>query len=62
MITAVGNAESFEEPTSRVEYLAEEARASAEAIATELGLTATRGSSDEGGVDVSVVVGLDRAP
>lgn len=61
MITAVGNADSFQEPTSRVEYLAEEARPAAEAIATELGLTATRGTSDEGGVDVSVIVGLDRA-
>jgi hypothetical protein len=61
MITAVGNADSFEEPTSRVEYLAAEARPAAEAVATALGLTAVESDSVEGGVDVSVVVGRDRA-
>jgi hypothetical protein len=61
MITAVGNADSFDEQTSRVEYLAAEARPAAEAIATALGLTAVESDSTEGGVDVSVVVGRDRA-
>jgi hypothetical protein len=60
-ISLIGNAESFDVATTRVEYVVPEAKAAAEAIATALGVTATKGAKASGSVDVDVVVGRDRA-
>ncbi len=59
-ISLLGNADSFDIATTRVEYLAPEAKAAAEQIAATLGLKATKASATSGGVDVRVVVGADR--
>jgi hypothetical protein len=58
-IALTGNAESFDIATTRVEYHREEANAAAEEIAAALGVTARAG--DRSSVDVTVVVGKDRA-
>jgi len=58
-ISLTGNAESFDIATSRVEYSATDARAAAEAIAGQLGLSATRTEETTRAVDVTVVVGKD---
>lgn len=60
-VTLMGNAESFDEQTTRVEYVVPEARAAAEAIAAALGTTATRSPEEVANVDVDVVVGRDRS-
>jgi hypothetical protein len=59
-ISYTGNAESFEVPTSRVEFSSEEARPAAEQIAAALGLTATLDPEAATNVDVVVVVGADQ--
>ncbi len=59
-IAYTGNAESFEVPTSRVEFSSEEARPAAEQIAAALGLTATLDPEAATNVDVVVVVGADQ--
>jgi hypothetical protein len=59
-ISYTGNAESFEVPTSRVEFASEEARPAAEQIAAALGLTATLDPEAATNVDVVVVVGADQ--
>lgn len=58
-ISLTGNADSFDIATSTVQYSTPEARAAAEAIAAELGLTATAASDATESVDVTVVVGKD---
>jgi hypothetical protein len=60
-ISLIGNAESFDQPTTRVEYAVPEARAAAEAIATALGVKATKVAKGAGSVDVDVIVGRDKA-
>ena len=60
-ISLIGNADSFDVATTQVEYVVPEAKAAAEAIATALGVTATKGTKASGSVDVDVVVGRDRA-
>ena len=62
LIASVGNAASFDEPATRVVHMAPEARATAEAIAAALGVTATAATTSDAGVDVEVVIGRDRAP
>jgi hypothetical protein len=59
-IAYTGNAESFEVPTSRVEFSSEEARPAAEQIAAALGLSATLDPEAATNVDVVVVVGADQ--
>lgn len=60
-VTQVGNAESFEVPTSRVEYSGEEAAEVAQRIAAELGVTATADAEPVAGAVIDVVIGADRA-
>lgn len=60
-ISFTGNAESFDVPTTRVEYRGPEARTAAESIAAALGVTATEATDAEVDADVVVVVGADRA-
>jgi hypothetical protein len=59
-VTFLGNAESFDVATTRVEYVVAEASGAAEAIAAELGVPATRAPRDIPNVDVNVVLGRDR--
>lgn len=59
-VVLLGNAESFDVATSRVEYTAKAAAPAAQAIAAKLGLTATEVKGADAGVDVTVVVGRDR--
>ncbi|MFZ4518656.1 MAG: LytR C-terminal domain-containing protein [Microthrixaceae bacterium] len=59
-VVLLGNAESFDVATSRVEYTAPAAAPAAQAIAAKLGLTATKVKGADAGVDVTVVVGRDR--
>lgn len=61
-ITLLGNADSFDMATSVVEYFSPDARAAAEQIAQELGLTATLVETPGNDVDVEVEVGKDLAP
>jgi LytR cell envelope-related transcriptional attenuator len=58
-IALTGNAESFDVATSRVEYSSDATANAAEAIAAQLGLTATRTDDTTRAVDVTVVVGKD---
>jgi hypothetical protein len=58
-ISLTGNADSFDIATSTVQYSTPEAKAAAEAIAAELGLTATASTDATESVDVTVVVGKD---
>lgn len=58
-ITQVGNAESFDLTTSRVEYSNADTRPAAEFIAAALGLQATRAEEPTQDVDVDVVIGTD---
>jgi hypothetical protein len=60
-ISLVGNADSFDQAVTRVEYLVPEAKAAAESIATALGVKATRATGTAGSVDVDVIVGRDRS-
>lgn len=59
-ISLLGNGPSFDERSTRVEYLAPEAKDAAEQIARTLGVKAQRSTSKTGGIDVRVVVGADR--
>jgi hypothetical protein len=59
-VTLLGNAESFDLAATRVEYVVPEARGAAEAIASVLGVPATRAPREIPNVDVNVVVGRDR--
>jgi hypothetical protein len=61
-ISLTGNAESFDIATSRVEYSSSTAKDAADAIAGQLGLSATRSDSSVRSVDVTVVVGKDLVP
>lgn len=61
-ISLTGNAESFDIVTSRVEYGTVDSKAAADAIAAQLGLTATEASTPSESVDVTVVVGKDLVP
>jgi len=60
-IALIGNADSLDEPTSRVEYAIPEAKPAADAIAAALGIKAIRAGSELGSVDVNVIVGKDLA-
>jgi hypothetical protein len=60
-ISFTGNAESFDVPTTRVEYRGPEARTAAESIAAALGVSATEADDVDVDADVVVVVGADRA-
>ena len=60
-ISLIGNADSFDEATTRVEYVVAEAKPAADAIAAALGVQATKAAEAVGSVDVNVVVGADRA-
>ena len=60
-LSLIGNADSFDEQKSRVEYAAPEAKAAADAIAAALGVQATKAGSDLSSVDVNVVIGADLA-
>lgn len=60
-ISLIGNAESFDQASTRVEYAVPEARSAAEAIATALGVQATKVAKGAGSVDVDVIVGQDKA-
>lgn len=60
-ISFTGNAESFDVPTTRVEYRGPEARTAAESIAAALGVTASEADEADVDADVVVVVGADRA-
>ena len=60
-ISLIGNAESFDEATTRVEYAVPEARSAADAIAQALGVQATKGAKASGSIDVDVIVGRDRS-
>jgi hypothetical protein len=61
-VTMIGNAGSFDEATTRVEYSAPEARTAAEQIALALGVPAQRVRTQGPiSVDVEVVVGGDRS-
>ena len=59
-ISLLGNAESFEEPATQVQYVVPEAKPAAEAIAAALGVKATEAPATAGSVDVNVIVGGDR--
>ena len=59
MISSVGNAESFDVPITRVEFVSPAAQPTAAAIATELGVQATQATTTPAGADVIVVVGAD---
>lgn len=59
-ISLLGNAPSFDVKSTRVEYLAPEARQAAEQMAGALGVKAVAATSSSGGVDVRIVVGGDR--
>ncbi|MDQ2677948.1 MAG: LytR C-terminal domain-containing protein [Actinomycetota bacterium] len=61
-VALLGNAESFDLATSSVEYSTPEAKAAAEQIAAELGLSATSVEPSPNNVDVEVRVGKDLAP
>lgn len=61
-IALTGNAESFDEAATRVEYHRDESRAAAERIAESLGVSATADLDDPISVDVTVVVGKDLVP
>ncbi len=58
-ISLTGNASSFDVATSTVEYESDDAKGAADAIAAQLGLTATRSAEPNDNVDVTVVVGKD---
>jgi hypothetical protein len=60
-VSQVGNAESFDVSTTRVEYGDEAAAEVAQKIAAELGVTATAGSNPVEGTMIDVVIGSDRA-
>ena len=59
MISSVGNAESFDVPITRVEFVAPAAQPPAAAIAAELGVQATQATTTPAGADIIVVVGAD---
>jgi len=59
MISSVGNAESFDVPITRVEFVSPAAQPTAAAIATELGVQATQATTTPAGADIIVVVGAD---
>ncbi len=60
-ISLLGNADSFDVQTTEVQYVVPEAKAAAEAIATALGVKATKSPEAAGSIDVDVIVGRDRA-
>jgi hypothetical protein len=60
-VSQVGNAESFEVPATRVEYVDPAAAEVAQRIASELGVTATAGVDPFEGTVINVVIGADRA-
>lgn len=59
-ISLLGNAGSFDQATTRVQYVASEAEAAANAVAAALGVKATKAPDPAGNVDVNVIVGRDR--
>jgi len=59
MISSVGNAESFDVPITRVEFVSPAAQPTAAAIAAELGVQATQATTTPAGADIIVVVGAD---
>jgi len=61
-IALTGNAESFDVATSTVVYSNIESKTAADAIAAQLGLTATQVEDSATRVDVTVVVGKDLVP
>ena len=61
-ISLTGNAGSFDVATSTVQYSDASAKAAADAIAAQLGLTATAARGPIERVDVTVVVGKDLVP
>ena len=60
-ISLLGNADSFDVATTEVQYVVQEAKPAAEAIAAALGVTATKASETAGSIDVNVIVGRDRS-
>lgn len=59
-ISLLGNASSFDVATTTVQYMAPEAKDAADSIAKALGVSATRATSESGGIDVRVTIGGDR--
>jgi hypothetical protein len=60
-VVLVGNADSFDVATTKVEYAGNDAKVVADAIAAELGVTASKTNAKLGSAAVSVVIGSDKA-
>ncbi len=60
LVASIGNAASFDEPATLVEWVTPAAQATAEAIAAELGVTAGPSAVTPTGADVIVTVGAGR--
>jgi hypothetical protein len=60
-ISLLGNADSFDVESTEVQYVVREAKPAAEAIATALGVKATKAPATAGSIDVNVIVGRDHA-